>query len=55
VAAFITEGLALATTRPLASDVAARLPLGRVVDAYRALDASPSGKVLILPQEDLDA
>lgn len=54
VAAFVSEGLALATTRPLASDVAARLPLSRVADAYRLLESFPQGKVLILPQvEDL--
>jgi NADPH:quinone reductase len=51
LAAFISEGLELATTRPLASDVAARLPLSRVVDAYRALDSCPPGKVLIVPRE----
>jgi NADPH2:quinone reductase len=52
VAAFISEALALATTRPLASGVAARLPLNRVADAYRALDSGVQGKVLVLPQLD---
>jgi NADPH2:quinone reductase len=52
VAAFISEALALATTRPLVSDVAARLPLHRVADAYRALDSGVSGKVLVLPHAD---
>ncbi|HEX6464530.1 MAG TPA: zinc-binding dehydrogenase, partial [Vicinamibacterales bacterium] len=52
VAALISETLALARTRPLASDVAARLPLSRVVDAYRALESHPPGKILILPQEN---
>jgi NADPH2:quinone reductase len=55
VAAFISEGLEHATTRPLSSGVAARLPLSRVVDAYRALDSCPPGKVLVLPQEEHDA
>jgi NADPH:quinone reductase len=55
LAAFISEGLTLATTRPLASGVAARLPLNRVVDAFRALDSCPPGKVLILPQEEHEA
>src|SRR5215471_12386670 len=50
VSAFISETLALATTRPLVSDVAARLPLNRVADAYRALDSGVQGKVLVLPQ-----
>ena len=46
----ISEALALATTRPLVSDVAARFPLERVVDAYRALDAGVPGKVLVVPE-----
>ena len=50
LASFIGEALALATTRALVSDVATRLPLNRVADAYRALDSGVSGKVLILPQ-----
>jgi hypothetical protein len=49
VAAFVSEALALAIARPLASDVAARLPLNRVADAYRVLDSSVPGKVLVLP------
>jgi len=49
VAALISEALALATTRPLVSEVAARLPLNRVADAYRALDSGVFGKVLVLP------
>jgi NADPH2:quinone reductase len=51
VGAFISEALALATTRPLAGDVAARFPLDRVADAYRALDSGVPGKVLVLPHE----
>lgn len=51
VAPLISEALALATTRPLASDVAARFPLDRVADAYRALDSGVQGKVLVLPHE----
>src|SRR5262249_31112787 len=51
VAAFISEALALATRRPLVSDVAVRLPLNRVADAYRALDSGVSGKVLVLPHD----
>lgn len=50
VAPIISEALTLATTRPLASDVAVRLPLDAVADAFRALDAFPPGKVLVLPQ-----
>jgi NADPH:quinone reductase len=50
VAPFIAEALALATRRPLVSDVAARLPLDRVADAYRVLDSGVPGKVLVLPQ-----
>jgi NADPH2:quinone reductase len=50
VARCISETLALAATRPLAGDVAVRLPLNRVGDAYRALDSGARGKVLVLPQ-----
>jgi NADPH2:quinone reductase len=49
VAVFLSEALALATTRPLVSDVAARFPFDRVADAYRALDSGVPGKVLVLP------
>jgi hypothetical protein len=52
VGAFISEALALATTRPLAGDVAARFPLDRVADAYGALDSGVPGKVLVLPHRD---
>jgi len=55
VAAFISEALALATTRPLVSDVAARFPLSRVADAYRALDSGVPGKVLVLPHAGHDS
>ncbi|HEY6359391.1 MAG TPA: zinc-binding dehydrogenase [Vicinamibacterales bacterium] len=51
VGPFISEALALAATRPLVSDIAVRLPLDRVADAYRALDAGAPGKVLVLPHE----
>jgi NADPH2:quinone reductase len=51
VAALISEGLVLAIARPLASDVAARFPLDRVADAYRALDSGTPGKVLVLPSQ----
>jgi hypothetical protein len=46
----ISEALALAATRPLVTDVVARLPLNRVADAYRALDSGVPGKVLVLPE-----
>jgi NADPH2:quinone reductase len=55
VGIFISEAVALATARPLVSDVAARLPLNRVADAYRALDSGVSGKVLVLPHGDRDS
>jgi NADPH:quinone reductase len=50
VAMFISETLAIAATRPVATDIAARFPLDGVVDAYRMLESSPHGKVLIMPQ-----
>lgn len=55
VATLISDALALATTRPLVTDVAARLPLNRVADAYRALDSGVSGKVLVLPHSGDDS
>ena len=45
----ISEALALATNRPIASEVAGRFPLDRVADAYRALESNPGGKILVLP------
>src|SRR5262249_52294144 len=52
VAAFIAEALALATARPLVGEIALRVPLHRVADAYRALDSGVHGKVLVLPHAD---
>jgi NADPH2:quinone reductase len=52
VAAFISEALALATTRSLVSDVAARFPLDRVADAYRALDSGTPGKIVVVPHQE---
>jgi NADPH:quinone reductase len=52
IASFISEALSLALTRPVASDIAARCPLDRVGDAYRTLERSPGGKVLVLPHID---
>ncbi len=49
VGAFISEALALATTRPLVGEIAARFALDRVADAYRALDSGVAGKVLVFP------
>jgi len=54
LASFIAEALALATGRALVSDVAARLPLNRVADAYRLLDSGVPGKVLVLPHAGHD-
>jgi NADPH2:quinone reductase len=51
VAPLITEALTLATTRPLASDVAARFPLSGVAEAYRAFESGLPGKVLVLPAQ----
>ena len=48
---FISETLALAATRPVETDIAARFPLDHVVDAYRLLESSPQGKVLVMPQQ----
>jgi NADPH:quinone reductase-like Zn-dependent oxidoreductase len=46
----ISDALKLAARRPsVVSDVAARFHLDEVVDAYRAIEANPHGKVLVLP------
>jgi NADPH:quinone reductase len=40
----------LATKRPaIISDIAGRFALDQIVDAYRALESHPHGKVLVLP------
>jgi NADPH2:quinone reductase len=49
VGAFVSEALALAIKRRLTSAIAGRHTLDRVVDAYRELESSPHGKVLVLP------
>ena len=49
VAGLISEALALAATRPLATAIAGRFPLEDVVDAYRMLENQPQGKVLVMP------
>lgn len=47
---WISEGLALAVTRPLACEVAGRFPLDRVRDAYTLLETNPAGQVIVVPQ-----
>jgi NADPH2:quinone reductase len=49
-AGLISAALTLAAKRPaVIGDIAGRFPLERVVDAYRALESGPQGKVLVLP------
>jgi hypothetical protein len=36
---------------PVITGVAGRFPLDRVVDAYAALEASPKGKIIVIPEE----
>ena len=45
----IADVLALAGRRQIVSEVANRFALDRVVEAYRALESSPAGKILVLP------
>jgi len=46
----VSDALALAVEQPaVISDVAGAFPLDRVVDAYRALESGPQGKVLVMP------
>jgi NADPH2:quinone reductase len=50
LAGLVSDALALAVKRPaVISEVAGRFPLDRVVDAYRALEAAPKGKILVIP------
>jgi NADPH2:quinone reductase len=46
----ISAGLAVATKhRAVISDVAGKFALDHVVDAYRALESEPPGKVIVIP------
>jgi NADPH2:quinone reductase len=46
----ISAGLAVAAKRKaVISDVAGRFALDQVVDAYRALESEPQGKILVIP------
>jgi NADPH2:quinone reductase len=50
-ASLASEALALAEKRrAVISDIAGRFPLDRIADAYRALEAGASGKVLVVPR-----
>lgn len=49
--ALVSAGLALATQRPaVISSAAGRFALNQAVEAYRALESDPNGKVLVLPR-----
>jgi len=51
LARLVADALALAVKRPaVISGVAVRFPLDRVVEAYRALEASPQGKIIVIPE-----
>jgi NADPH:quinone reductase len=51
IPSLISDALALASRRSaVISDVAGRFTLSQVVDAYRALESGPQGKVLVLPE-----
>jgi NADPH:quinone reductase len=53
-AGLISAALALARKCPaVVSDIAGRFPLRQVADAYRALECSPGGKVLVIPGHDV--
>jgi NADPH2:quinone reductase len=50
LARLVSDALALAVERPaVISPVAGRFSLERVVDAYRALEALPKGKIIVMP------
>jgi len=47
---FISQALTLASKRPaVISEIAGRFSLDEVVEAYRALESGPRGKVLVIP------
>jgi NADPH2:quinone reductase len=49
----ISQALALATKRPaVISEIVGRFSLHDVVDAYRALESDPRGKILVIPGDD---
>jgi NADPH2:quinone reductase len=49
-AGLIAEALTLAAKRPaVICEIAGRFPLNGVIDAYRALESEPHGKVLVFP------
>jgi NADPH:quinone reductase len=49
-AGLVSAGLDVALKRPsVIGEVAGRFPLDRVADAYRALEAAPKGKILVIP------
>jgi NADPH2:quinone reductase len=51
LASLVSDALAMAAKRPaVISEIAGRFPLDRVVDAYRALETSPKGKIIVVPE-----
>jgi hypothetical protein len=50
LSALTSDTLALAATCPVPSDVAARVPLDCVVEAYRLRESNPHGRALVMPQ-----
>ena len=49
----ISQALTLASTRPaVISEIAGRFSLDDVVEAYRALESDPRGKVLVIPDHN---
>lgn len=52
-AGLISDALSLAVKRPaIISEIAGRFPLEYVKDAYRALKADSTGKILVVPEHD---
>jgi NADPH2:quinone reductase len=51
VGAFVSEALTLATKRRVTPVVAGRFTLDRIVDAYRELESTPSGKIVVAPHD----
>jgi NADPH2:quinone reductase len=52
-AGLISQALTMAAKRPaVISEIAGRFSLDDVVEAYRALESGPRGKVLVIPSHN---
>lgn len=53
-AGLVSQGLVMALKRPaVISDIAGRFSLDNIIEAYRVLESSPRGKILVVPGDDV--